>query len=98
VFPTCAFARKAFFDCHSNETLWHSHSNITPISWLVQQDVDEGRRKMNLSDQGHILRSVDEIASEIQEGGMPFAQYKLMYPVAKLIAAKKQALVQSLGQ
>src|SRR5512134_2904759 len=43
------FAR-ACADCHSNETVWPWYSNIAPISWLVQRDVDEGRRALNYSE------------------------------------------------
>jgi len=28
-------AKRACFDCHSNETIWPWYSNVAPISWLV---------------------------------------------------------------
>jgi hypothetical protein len=31
-------------DCHSDHTSWPLYSNVAPISWLVQNDVDGGRR------------------------------------------------------
>ena len=37
---TRAFAVTACFDCHSNQTVWPWYSNIAPVSWLVQRDVD----------------------------------------------------------
>jgi hypothetical protein len=40
----------ACMDCHSNLTKWPWYSNIAPISWLVQKDVEDGRRELNLSD------------------------------------------------
>ena len=33
----------ACYDCHSNLTEWPWYSNVAPISWLTQKDVDEGR-------------------------------------------------------
>jgi cytochrome c551/c552 len=95
---TRAIVKKACFDCHSNEVVWPWYSNIAPISWLVQHDVEEGRSKMNFSDWGNRGRPVEEIASEVQEGGMPPGQYKLMHPAAKLTDAEKQALIQGLGR
>jgi hypothetical protein len=95
---TRAIAKKACFDCHSNETTWPWYSNIAPVSWLVQRDVDEGRSHLNFSDWGHNMRSVDEIVSEIQGGDMPPGQYKLMHPAAKLTEAEKQTLIQGLGK
>ena len=47
---TRALAVRACFDCHSNETIWPWYSNVAPISWLVQRDVDEGREKLNFSE------------------------------------------------
>ena len=36
-------------DCHSNLTTWPWYSNVAPVSWLVQDHVDEGRTELNLS-------------------------------------------------
>jgi len=46
---TRVLTARACFDCHSNATVWPWYSNIAPISWLVQHDVDEGRRAVNFS-------------------------------------------------
>lgn len=40
---TRELARRACFDCHSNETEWPAYASIAPASWLAQYDVDEGR-------------------------------------------------------
>ena len=32
---TRELAKRACFDCHSNETVWPWYSNIAPVSWLV---------------------------------------------------------------
>ena len=47
--PVMQILRKACYDCHSNETKWPWYSNIAPISWLVVNDVMEGREEMNFS-------------------------------------------------
>ena len=39
----------ACYDCHSNETRWPWYSNVAPLSWLVQDDVDEGRDELLLA-------------------------------------------------
>jgi len=63
-------ARRACFDCHSNETVWPWYSSIAPVSWLVQRDVDEGREKLNFSDWkgagGERGKRAEEIAEEKQ--------------------------------
>jgi hypothetical protein len=90
-------AKRACFDCHSNETTWPWYSNVAPVSWLVYNDVVEGRSKLNFSDwnRGH-QQSMGEISEVIQEGEMPPFQYLLMHPDAKLTDVEKQTLIDGL--
>ena len=41
---------RACYDCHSNQTTWPWYSNIAPISWLIQHDVEEGRSRLNFTE------------------------------------------------
>jgi len=85
--------RGACMDCHSNLTSWPWYSNVAPISWLVQSDVDEGRRKLNLSTgEGE----VDEMIETIRNGSMPPLQYKPTHPGARLSDQEKQDLTRGL--
>jgi hypothetical protein len=95
---TRAIAKKACFDCHSNAVTWPWYSNIAPASWLVQRDVDEGRRRLNFSDWGRAGSETGEFAEVIQGGDMPPFQYTLIHTSARLTAAEKQTLIQSLGK
>lgn len=91
-------AQRACFDCHSNETVWPWYSNIAPISWLVQRDVDEGRQKLNFSDwRGGRGEGAEETAQVILEGEMPPPYYLITHTQARLSAAEKQALIDGLG-
>ena len=83
----------ACMDCHSYETQWPWYSNVAPISWLVQHDVNEGRGTLNLSTgQGE----VGEMTEAIREGSMPPWQYKPLHPAARLSAQEKQDLIRGL--
>jgi hypothetical protein len=94
---TQQLAKRACFDCHSNETVWPWYSNIAPVSWLVFRDVVEGRSRMNFSDwQSGWPIETGELAEVINEGEMPPTQYLLMHPSAKLTAAEKEQLVTGL--
>jgi hypothetical protein len=93
---TRAIAQKACFDCHSNETVWPWYSNLAPLSWLIQRDVDEGRRYLNFSEWGRW--EVDEVGEVVVEGEMPPAQYFVLHPEAKLTNAEKQTLIQAFGR
>ena len=37
------FFYRACANCHSNMTTWPIYSKIAPISWLIQNDVNDGR-------------------------------------------------------
>ncbi len=92
-------AVRACFDCHSNETVWPWYSNIAPVSWLVEHDVEEGRSRLNFSNWGHTGREgheVGEISEVIHGGEMPPAYFLIMHPDGKLSAAEKQTLIDGL--
>ncbi len=83
-------------DCHGNETTWPWYSNIAPISWLVQRDVDEARQHLNLSTWGQGRQQTNRIDSLINNGEMPPFQFLIMHPDAALTNSEKQALIQGL--
>ncbi len=94
---TRALVQRACFDCHSNQTVWPWYSNIAPVSWLVQRDVDQGRRRLNFSEWNLPQRGGREAARVLQRGEMPQWFYVVMHPSAQLSAADRQALIQGLG-
>lgn len=93
-----ALVKQSCFQCHSNETEWPWYSNIAPASWLVAMDVKEGREQFNFSDWQNHPGEVDEMAEEIQDGGMPPIQYWMFHPSSKLNDQQKQDLIQALEQ
>jgi cytochrome c551/c552 len=92
---TREFAKRACFDCHSNETVWPWYSNIAPVSWLVQQDVDKGRQRLNFSEWGQRQNS-GEIYEVVQEGFMPLAKYLPMHPEARFTPEEKSAFLKGI--
>ena len=91
---TRELAVRACYDCHSNETTWPWYSNVAPVSWLTQRDVDEGRQRLNFSEWGQRRQDTREIAEIIYEGEMPPAQFLITHPEARLTDAEKQQLIQ----
>jgi len=89
-------ARRACFDCHSNETQWPWYSNIAPISWRIQKHVDEGREKFNMSQMDRKQKEADEAGEVVKEGEMPPFDYKLAHPEARLTPAETDELVRGL--
>lgn len=89
---TRALAVRACFDCHSNAVVYPWYSNVAPVSWLVQHDVEEGRSKLNLSEWNN-TQEPDEAGETISEGTMPPVYYLWLHPLAKLSDSEKQSLI-----
>jgi len=93
---TKALYDRACADCHSNDTVWPWYSNIAPVSWLVQRDVEEGRRHLNTSAWGTQRIEIGEVGEVIREGEMPMPVFLITHPEARLTQAEKEALAQGL--
>jgi heme-binding protein len=95
---TRALAARACFDCHSNLTKWRWYSNVAPVSWLTQQDVDGGRSQFNFSewDKPQDI-SAGDLADSIRSGSMPPWFYVIPHPAAKLNAAERLAMIRGLA-
>ncbi|HVK82947.1 MAG TPA: heme-binding domain-containing protein [Kofleriaceae bacterium] len=93
---TRALAQRACFDCHSNETRWPWYSHVAPVSWLVQADVDEGRRVLNFSEWTRAYEEAPESGETVREQEMPPRSYLLLHPEARLSDAERQQLAAGL--
>ena len=82
-------------DCHSNETVWPWYSRIAPVSWLVANDVNEGRSYFNVSEWDRPQEG-DEAAEIYAEGEMPPKIFLLMHPEARLSEGERQELYNGL--
>lgn len=80
---------RACGNCHSNQTVWPWYSHVAPISWFIVDDVDEGRRHMNLQgSESHVPKGVSDrpfdLCKEVRDRGMPPVTYRLMHKEARL--------------
>jgi hypothetical protein len=91
---TRALIRRACFDCHSNETTWPWYSNVAPVSWLLQRDVNGGRSHLNFTEWDRPQQHAKDVLTEVKQGDMPPWFYLPMHPNAKLTDAEKQALME----
>ena len=76
-------------DCHSSETRWPVYARVAPGSWLIERDIVEARKHMNLSrwellsmEQQQVLLA--KISHEAKSGDMPPIQYVALHWGAKL--------------
>ena len=93
---TYELARRACFDCHSNETTWPWYTNVAPVSWLTQRDVVKGRRELNFSEWDRRQKDADEWAKAVRKGEMPPWFYTVPRPHTRLTAADRADLIRGL--
>jgi hypothetical protein len=87
--PVMATLRLACFDCHSNETRWPWYSRLPIVSWLIEQDVRDGRGQLNFSrwgeynpfDRAGLLDKVCELTTARK---MPLPRYLTLHHDARL--------------
>lgn len=95
---TRQLAVRACYDCHSNETKWLWYSHVAPASWLVQHDVDEGRKALNFSEWNKPQHEADEAAEVLREGEMPLWFYVVLHGEAQLTSDEKNTLAAELNR
>ncbi len=93
-----ALLRRSCYDCHSNETRWPWYARVAPVSWLVADDVKEGRREVNFSEWNRFTgarrdRKLKEIVEEVEQNKMPQWYYVILHPAAKLSAEDKKTII-----
>lgn len=95
--PVAASLRAACYDCHSDETVWPLYARIAPISWLIAQDVEEGRRHLNFSDwpaeTTRVAKNLDRINEVVDYREMPPRKYTLIHADARLTEAQRKAVL-----
>jgi hypothetical protein len=81
--------RGSCYDCHSHETVWPWYSRIAPVSFLIANDVNEGREHLNLSTWNRLsaadrIDAIEEIWEQVEDGDMPLWYYLPAHPEARL--------------
>jgi Haem-binding domain/Cytochrome P460 len=81
--------KRACYDCHSNETKLKWYDKIAPASWLVAEDVKEGRSRFNFSEWGKLSAADQqtilwETVNEMVAGKMPLRSYRALHPDAAI--------------
>ena len=85
--------------CHSEKTRWPWYSYIAPASWMIENDVRDGRSHMNFSrwsdypveEKRQLLAA---IASAVRNRVMPLPRYVYLHPDARLSANEINRLYQ----
>lgn len=90
---TRAYAKRACFDCHSNETVYPWYTYVAPVSWVTNHHIVEGREKLNFSEWNRVQEEASEAAESVTEGEMPTKDYLLLHADARLSKTETDAFV-----
>lgn len=76
-------------NCHSERTDWPWYSYVAPLSWIIENDVNNGRNHMNLSHwdaytEDRRVELLTKIGVELRNHRMPLPKYLKLHPQARL--------------
>jgi hypothetical protein len=95
--PVVAMLHAACYDCHSNETKWPWYGRVAPMSWLIADDVNEGRKNLNLSDwpadnPTRAAKRLENMSEQIDYRDMPPKKYTAIHVNARLTESQRKEL------
>jgi mono/diheme cytochrome c family protein len=93
---TRELAKRACFDCHSNETRWPWYANVAPFSWVVQNDIENAREVLNFSAWQVTFPLATASGLSVRTGNMPPVKYRMAHREADLTPEETQALARGL--
>ena len=90
--------RTSCYDCHSNNTKYPWYNKVKPVTWYLQNHIEEGKKELNFSIFGEYSErkrrsKLHDIANQIKSDGMPLSSYLLMHRNAKITESKKTILL-----
>ena len=85
-------------DCHSDSTRRPWYGYVAPVSWMLERDVANARKAMNLSKWEEMTAEekidlLTKMRAEARSGLMPPRQYKLVHSHAKPSAVQLQEFI-----
>lgn len=96
-----AILRTACDDCHSSHTRWPWYASVAPVSWLLHDDVFQGRRRLDFSnwestaaDPGTAIQKLRNVQRVLRDHSMPPWPYRLVHPDARLSRAQREILLE----
>ena len=92
-----AIAKKACYDCHSNNTVYPWYSNVQPLAWWINDHVKEGKEEFNYSEfttysPKRARHKLEEVGEQINEHEMPLNSYTWIHAEARLTDAERKVL------
>jgi len=85
------------YDCHSNETAYPWYHRVAPVSWVMANNINAGRKALDFSNWANIdskikLERLTRAKQLLNNELMPKSEYLLMHKNAVLSDDKKKVL------
>ncbi|MDD2784733.1 MAG: heme-binding domain-containing protein [Sulfuricurvum sp.] len=85
------------YDCHSDETKYPWYQNVAPVSWIMSDHIQRGRKALDFSNWANIdpkvkLLRLERATQVVKNEMMPKHEYLLMHKNAILNNEEKQTL------
>ena len=85
------------YDCHSNNTVYPWYNNIQPVTWWLNNHIQEGKRDLNFSEfAAYRIRrqyvKLEQINALVKKDEMPLDSYLWIHKDAKLNDLQKMAI------
>lgn len=89
--------KSACYDCHSYQTSYPWYSGIVPISWWLQDHIEEGREEFNLSlwadySAERADHKIEEAIELVEDEEMPLPSYTWVHSDARLSDQERREL------
>lgn len=93
-----AILKTACYDCHSNQTHYPWYAEVAPVSFWLNDHIEEGRGHLNFAswDRYSTKRKdhkLEEVVEMVENGEMPLESYTFIHKEADLTPAETTALL-----
>lgn len=93
-----ATLKSACYDCHSKHTKYPWYTDVAPISWIIKQHIDDGRKHLNFSNWTDYSdkkkdHKLEECLEMIRSGEMPLQGYVMLHEEAEFNQEQKMAII-----
>lgn len=90
--------KSSCYDCHSFHTKYPWYSDIAPMSWLIKEHINDGRRHLNFSIWTEYKEKkkdtkLGECIDMVRTGEMPMKGYLMLHDEAELSEEQRQKFV-----
>ena len=89
--------RGACYDCHSYETRWPWYGYVAPVSWWLDDHVNDARQRLNFSewpqnDPQKAAKRWNHVSDTVRDGDMPLPSYAWIHKAARLTPEQRKQL------